>query len=126
MGVLDRVQESNPVRERTSNEEISEVCSQFLDECVPGGRVDGHRTDHADHEAKEEEWQFDDQPCPGDDEQLQPDADWNDYGPNDFVRHDFYDAGGDRKCSTERNDDPSAKDDRWTGQTHDPRAADVV
>ena len=52
VGVLDRCRSRNPVRERTSNEEIFEVCCKFLDECVPGDWVDGYGADHADPKAK--------------------------------------------------------------------------
>jgi hypothetical protein len=114
----------NPVRERTSNEEIFEVCSQFLDECVPGGGIDGHGADDASPEAKEEERELDDQPCARrDHEQLQPNTERNDYGPSDFVGHDIDNAGSDR---TEWNDYHGAEDDRWSGQAYDPCAAVVV
>jgi len=63
-----RCRSRNPVRERTSNEEIFEVCCKFLDECVPGGWVDGYGADDASPEAKEEEWQFNEQPCARGDE----------------------------------------------------------
>jgi hypothetical protein len=114
----------NPGSGEDVNEEIFEVCCQFLDECVPSDRVDGHGPDHAGPEGKEEEWQLNDQPCArGDLEHPQPDTEWNDHGPGDFVGHDIDHAGSDY---TEWNDDYGAKDDRWPGQTHDPRAAVVI
>ncbi len=59
------------VRERDVDEEIFEVCCEFLDERVPGGWVVWRRTDHIVRKGEEEERNHDDHVCSRN-EQFQP------------------------------------------------------
>jgi hypothetical protein len=80
------------------DEDIFEVCCQFLDERISRGGVDGRGADHVNHEGEEEERKLHDEYCAGRDyEQLRADAEWNDDGFYDFVRY-HYDADGSRRA----------------------------
>jgi hypothetical protein len=78
------------------DEDLFEVCCEFLDERVPDNGVDGYGADHIDHEGEEEERKLRDKHCASRDyNQLRADAEWNDGCFDDFVRyHNDADGSG--------------------------------
>jgi hypothetical protein len=80
------------LREEDDDEEIFEVCCQFLDERVPSGWVDGDGADHVDHEGEEKERKLDDKHCASREcERLRTDAEWDGDDFYDNARY-VYDA----------------------------------
>jgi hypothetical protein len=82
------------LREEDDDEEIFEVCCQFLDERVPRGWVDGRRADYyvdVDYEGQKEERKLDDEH-----RASREYAGWNDDDGTDYVaryRNDTDDCG---------------------------------
>jgi hypothetical protein len=126
LGVLDRRWESEAGSGEDLDEEISEVCCRFLDECVPDDGVDGDGPDHVDDKGEEEGHELDVEHCARRErDQLWPTAERDGYCAGGLGRY-VYDADGDSECSAEHDAAHRDEDDGSPRQTLGLGTAGVV
>jgi hypothetical protein len=93
VGVLDRYWLSKSGSKEDVDEEIFEVCRQFLDERVPGDGIDGHGAEHINRKDEEGRELLEQHCAECEYEQLRADAERDDDGSDGIV--DSFDDAND-------------------------------